>query len=107
MFSIPNTPAIRKLVIGVMSADGTFTSLSFSAVTKTSPLVNDAPTERDMNEHFLTVNDWKRADISGADAWEDPIGGGAYEFENALAIQSMRDLRDDSEGNNILDKKEV
>lgn len=59
--------------------------------------VQEAPTEQELNQQYLAVNDWQRTDISGVDAWEDPLGGGAYEFENALAIQSARDVRDNSE----------
>lgn len=55
----------------------------------------NAPTENELDEHYLRVNDWQRQVLAGIGiVWSDPIGGGDYAFANALTLQAMRDRRD-------------
>lgn len=45
LFSIPNTPGVKRLHIGVFAPDGSYAEMNFTAQDKYSPLVADEPAE--------------------------------------------------------------
>lgn len=89
--SIPNCAGVKRLTIGVTRSDGNYASMTFVAENTMSPLIAVAapPTEREMNEHYLTAHGWQKNDIGG---WIDPLTLVEYLFDNAVEVQEGRDL---------------
>lgn len=50
------------------------------------------PSEAQMSEMRLLDSGWERVQIDHLTAWNDPVGGGDYLFENAVRIQDARDM---------------
>lgn len=116
--TLTNTAGVSRLTIGILGKNGKCAELKFVAPdfnvndNPTAPLVAvlpivigaepdlsdtpddlSAPTEEEMNIHYLRVNDWEPQDVAGiGQVWSDPIGGGDYDLSNALRIQFGRDL---------------
>lgn len=102
LFSISNPLRIARLTIGVTSVSGDRAEINLTRdngsgrliVVEPAELV--PPTEKQLNELYLTVKGWTKTTLDGITAaWEDPLNGGAYFFPNALEIQEGRDLQDE------------
>lgn len=107
---VGNRP-LARLSLGITGADGKRAEIQFVRDDATGDLVaqldeaeaQPAPTDSEINEMYLMENEWEKQMLGGVgQVWEDPIGGGAYLFENALALQELRDRQDEMTETEIL-----
>lgn len=89
---VGNSP-LARMTIGVTREGGECTVIELVRDPETNDLVvkADPPSEREINELYLTVHGWMPAWIDGMDAWTDPATGAAHTFESALCIQESRE----------------
>ncbi len=94
--TLPNTTVagkpLARLTIGVTAPGGKRDEIKFVRNEETQ-MLDCAPSETELNEHYLEVNGWERSELRGIGiVWSDPLTGGDYSFASALDIQSARDM---------------
>lgn len=88
---------LARLTIGVTNAGGQRAAIEFVRNDETGDLVAELPdpTPDELDADYLLKHGWEKQWLDGlGEVWSDPIGGGDYQFRNALDIQDARECRE-------------